>query len=213
MAKPRPKPPTDPVGPGRWGYRVYHIVERATPRGRRYEIQTPEKELVAACRIRKDAKAISFFADARESQEILRFKPKAVRQYASAFEVVDSQSGRPIGEFRKKVYPPLGKSEWFIFNPEGDPVGMVTETAPDSWIGRLLSLGASRPRAFELHWGQTVGGRISRRRMLLGTDHTQVDLSLDKKDAIDRRLALGLAVLVGDDEKNGERAVAAAKAT
>ncbi|MBI2077771.1 MAG: hypothetical protein HYT80_05280 [Euryarchaeota archaeon] len=199
MAKARPKPSTDPVGPGRWGYRVYNIVERPTPRGRRYEIHTPERELVAACRIRKDAQAISFFADTKESQEIV-------------FEVVDSQSGRPIGEFRKKVYPPLGKSEWFIFNPDGDPVGMVTETASDSWVGRLLSMGASRPRAFDLHWGQAIGGKISRRRMLLGLDHTQVDLSLDKKDVIDRRLALGLAVLVRDDETNGDRSATVARA-
>jgi len=210
MAKPRAKGATDAVGPGRWGYRIYHIIERPSPRGRRYEIQTPEKELVALCRIRKKSEAVSFFADPKESQEILRFHPKAVRQYASAFEVIDAPSGRALGEFRKKVYPPLGKSEWFIFNPDGDPVGMVTESAPDSWVGRLLSMGQSRPRSFELHWGQAVGGRISRRRVLLGLDHTQVDLTLDKKAVIDRRLALGLAVLVRDDETNGERTVAPA---
>lgn len=211
MAKARPRPTTSPVGPGRWNYRVYNILERPSPRGRRYEIQTPDKELVAFCRIRKTSESVSFYADPKESLEILRCLPKSVRQYASAFEVVDAQLEKPLGEFRKKVYPPLGKSEWFIFNPDGEPVGMVTESGSDSWVGRLLSMGQqSRPRSFELHWGQAVGGRIVRKRALLGGDQTQVDLTLDKKDAIDRRLALGLAVLVRDDEQNGDRATIAA---
>lgn len=203
MARARPRPAQKPVGPGRWGFRVYNIFERPTPRGRRYEIRTPEKELVAICRTRRKADTISFYSDDTETAELVRFQPKSIRLYSAAYDVVEPSSGRVIAEFRKKTYRPLGRSEWFIVNPEGDPLGMVTESAPgSSFLSRVLPATA-RPKTFEVHWGQSVGGRILHKRVLLGLDHTQVDLSLDQRDEIDRRLALGVAVLVRDHELNG----------
>lgn len=204
MKKARPETAVSPVGPGRWSFRLYHIFERPSAKGRRYEIRTPSNELVALCRIRKRSDSVSMFADEDETLEILRFKPKTVRQYAAAFDAYDTTSNRPIGEFRKKLYRPLKKSEWFIFNPDGEPVGMVLEAPPPPTVlGRFVPSGL-RPKSFELHWGQTIAGRISRKRLLVGMDRVQVDLSLDKKEAIDRRLALGVAVLMRDDERNGK---------
>lgn len=203
MARARAKPAQQPVGPGRWGFRIYHIFDRPTPRGRRYEIRTPEKELVAICRTRRNADALSFFADDTETTELVRFLPKSVRLYSAAYEVVDPASGKTIAEFRKKTYRPLGRSEWFIVNSEGDPLGMVMESAPGPSILSRFIPSATRPKTFEMHWGQSVGGRISHKRVLLGLDHTQVDLSLDQRDEIDRRLALGVAVLVRAHEHGG----------
>jgi hypothetical protein len=138
MQRARPVPSPSPVGPGRWSFRLYHILQRAGTKGRRYEIRTPAKELVALCRIKKKSDSVSMFADDEEKMEILRFNPKTVRQYAAAFEVVDTLAGRPIGEFRKKVYRPLNKSEWFIFNADGEPVGMVVEApTPPGLLGRI----------------------------------------------------------------------------
>lgn len=206
MKKARPTAASSPVGPGRWSFRLYDILERTGPRGRRYEIRSPAKELVAYCHIRRHAEDVSLYADEDEQQEILKFKPKSVRQYASAYDVIDAATGRQIGEFRKKVYRPLNKFEWFIFNADGEPVGMVMEAAPTrSLLGRFVPLPILQARSFEVHWGQAVGGRISRKRALFGAEHVQVDLSLDKKEAIDRRLALGVAVLMRDDERNGDR--------
>lgn len=203
MARARPKPVSSPVGPGRWGLRVYNIFERSTPRGRRYEIRTETKELVAFCRTKKAGGEVVLFADDKETIELVRLRPKAVRLYAAAYDVIDPLSEKQIAEFRKKTYRPLGRSEWFIMSPEGEPWGMVTESAPSqSGLSRVIP-APTRPKAFEVHWGQSVGGRIVRKRVLFGLDHTQVDLSLDKRDEIDRRLALGVAVLVRDDEHNG----------
>lgn len=205
MKKARAETNVSPVGPGRWSFRQYHIFERPGAKGRRYEIRTPSKELVALCRIRKKSDSVSMFADEGEKQEILRFKPKTVRQYAAAFDVFDTVSNKQIGEFRKKLYRPLKKSEWFIFNQDGEPVGMVVEAPPPpTLLSRFVPLGPLRPKSFELHWGQAIGGRISRKRFLVGMDRVHVDLSLDKKETIDRRLALGVAVLLRDDERNGK---------
>lgn len=205
MKKARPETLVAPVGPGRWSFRLYEIFERPGTKGRRYEIRTPSKELVALCRIRKKSESVSMYADEDEKQEILKFKPKTVRQYAAAFDVFDTVANKQIGEFRKKLYRPLKKSEWFIFNQDGEPVGMVVEAPPPpSLLSRFVPLGPLRPKSFELHWGQTIGGRISRKKFLIGMDRVQVDLSMDKKESIDRRLALGVAVLLRDDERNGK---------
>jgi hypothetical protein len=195
------------VGPGRWAFREYHIFERPSPRGRRYEIQTPTKQLVALCRIKRGSQALTFFGDEDEATELMRFVPKAVRQYTAAFDVVDGPTGKTIGGFRKKVYRPLNKSEWIIVDAEGEPLGMVTESAPTpTWLSRVLPVTTPRAKSFDVHWGQAIGGRITRRLSLPGTEHVQLDLSLDKRDVVDRRLALGAAVLVREFERNGERA-------
>jgi hypothetical protein len=204
MKKTRSKAQT-PVGPGRWNLRLYEISERAGPRARRYEVRSPEDDLVALCRIKRgEPETISVFADEDEETELMRLEPKTLRQYAAAYDVHDSVAGKTIGEFRKKVYRPLRKSEWFIFNAEGDPLGMVTESAANSgFLGRLLPLPGSRTKSFDVHWGQSIAGRISRKG-LFGMEKTELDLSLDKRQEIDRRLAIGVAVLVRDHERNGE---------
>src|SRR5690242_2465361 len=99
MKKTRPEPSVEPVGPGRWSFRLYHILERPGPRGRRYEIRSPTKELVGLCRIKKNSDDVTMFADDDEKREILRFKPKSMRQYAAAYDVIDAVNDKPIGEF------------------------------------------------------------------------------------------------------------------
>jgi hypothetical protein len=204
MKRPRTQTETQPIGPGRWTLRLYQIYERTGPRARRYEVRTPQKEFVALCRIKKGADTISVYGDEKEQTEILRFRAKPIRQYAAAYDVLDGATGKLIGEFRKKVYRPLKKTEWFIFNADGDPLGMVTESSANSGLlGRFMPMPAARTKSFDVHWGQTIVGRIQRKG-LIGMEHTLLDLSLDKRDEMDRRLAIGVAVLVRDHERSGD---------
>lgn len=205
--KERAAPASPTVGPLRWSYRSYFVHERATPFGRRFEVLSPKDELVLFCRAKRSDSQLVFFADAEEKTELFRLQEEEVKppkRFERVLKATDSLSGRPFVRFGKKTYPPSHKVEWFILNPEGDTLGLVTETAPDpSLLRRLVPVEGIFSKAWALHWGQAVAGTIQPRAGLVG-ERLEVDLSLDTKDEIDRRIALSLVVAMRVDAHRAE---------
>lgn len=201
--KERRSRPVPLAGPLRWSYRQYSITERASPRGRRYEVRSPTDELVLFCRFRRADPMLSFFGDDQEKIPVFRFEPKKVRRFARSYSVVDAITERPFADVHKRVYEPDEKEEWFLFNLEGEQIGMVIETAREPTLLRRLVPGRLSPRAWALHWGQSIGGTIQPKKGLVG-ERIEVDLTLDTRDAIDRRLALGVAVAIRAEQHKAE---------
>lgn len=194
------------AGPARWGFREYSVHERPTPFGRRFEVRSPDDQVVLFCRAKRNDPRLVFFADEAESQELFRFEPHAVPRFERSYRAVDALSGQAFAEVRKMVYQPLEKSEWFIVDPEGDPVGMVTETAPEpSLLRRLVPVERLFPKAWAIHWGQSIAGTIQPRPGLVG-ERLDIDLSLDKRDEIDRRVVLGITVALRSELRRPEDA-------
>jgi len=190
-------------GPQRWKFRKYSVWERPTPFGRRFEVRSPDGSLVLFCKSRRSDPRLVFFTDESESAQIFRFEPKPLRHYQRAFEVVDAFTDRVFGQLRKKVYGPLKKEEWFILGPEGETLGLVSETAPrPNIVTRFLPVTQFWKRPWALTWGQTIAGTIQPRRSLMG-ERVDVDLGLDMKDEIDRRLVLGVVVAMRRDHHAG----------
>lgn len=202
MKSKRASAPAAP-GPLRWSYREYSIHDRPSPTGRRFEVRSPNDELVLYCRLRRSEPRLVFFADEKETSELFRLEPRPVRQFQRAYDVVDSLSGTVFGQIRKRVYEDLKKSEWFILNPEGEQLGLVTETAPEpSLLRRIVPMDRLFSKAWALHWGQSIAGVIHPRASLVG-DKLEVNLKFDARDEIDRRLALGTAVAMRADPHQG----------
>jgi len=199
---------TASAGPHRWSYRVYLVSERATRSlGRRFEVRSPKNELVATCKTKRSDPHLVFFADDGEKQELFRLDPTTVRLFDRAYDVIDGLSGRPFAQIRKKMYKPLDKTEWFLYNVDNELIGMVTETAPQSgFLRRILPVDRFLPKAWALHWGQSICGIIQPRLGVVG-EKLEINLSLDKKQEVDRRLAIAVAVALraeGRQHQNGE---------
>lgn len=197
-------------GPQRWSYRTYVIHERATPFGRRFEVLSPQEELVFLCRAKRSDAKLVFQAGPDDGAELFRLEPKKVRQFQRSFVAVDGLTGQPFGEVRKKTYVPQKKAEWFIFDQEGTLVGLFTETAPPaSLLRRIVPVDRLFQKAWALHWGQTVAGTLEPRPAIVG-EKLELDLKFDARDEIDRRLALGAAVaLRADAHRPGKEPVKA----
>lgn len=194
------------AGPLRWGFRKYVVSEHSSPFGRRFEVHTTNKELVAYCPLKRGDDRFVFYADENATEELFRLQPKRVRQFARGYEVEDARTGNRFGEIRKKEYKPLKKHEWFLFNPDGEPLGMVTEATPaPSLLRRLLPVEPFSAKAWQVHWGQQICGSIRPEPTWLGV-RMVLDLNLDVKDQIDRRLALALVVAMNADEYLSGRA-------
>lgn len=206
--KGRPSASPVPAGPLRWGFRSYTVAQHATPFGHRYEAIGPGKETIAFTRMKRGEADFVFFSDDSEKEELFRLHPKPVRLYAVSYDAVDSRSGTTFGEIRRRDYSALSKSEWFLFNPEGEIIGMVAETAPTpSLLRRLVPLDVFFRKSWQFHWGQQICGSIRPEASLLG-DRLVLDLGLDTKDAVDRRLALAVTVTISHELHGGAKAQA-----
>jgi hypothetical protein len=192
-------------GPQRWKYRQYSILERR-PLGRRFEVRSPNQELVLVCRSKAADPSLVFYADDDGSAELFRFVPQQVRQFQQAYEAVDALTQRKFGEVRKRVYEPSGTTEWFVFDADGNQIGLVTQTASSpSLLRRLLPVERATTKAWALHWGQTVAGTVEPHPGLIG-ERVDLDLKYDARDEVDRRLALGVAIALRADLHRGARA-------
>ncbi len=191
-------------GPLRWGFRQYLVSERPTPTGRRFEVRSPQDDTVLFCRVKRSDPGLVFFADDEDATELFRLEPRHVRPFQRSYEAVDSTTGMSFGQIRKRVYEPQKKTEWFLFNPDGEQIGLVTETAADpTLLRRLLPVDRLHSKAWALHWGQSIGGKIQPRPGFMG-ERCDVDLSLDTKDEIDRRLVLGATIALRADPHHAE---------
>lgn len=197
---------TAPVpGPQRWRYRNYSIHESVLPFGRRFDVRTPNDEVVFYCRPRRSDPRLTFYADEDEAVELFRLEPKKVRQFQRSYEAIDPAASQPFGQVRKRLYQPLGKAEWFIFDGDGTQVGLITETAPSpSLLRRFLPMDRFLPKAWAVHWGQIVAGTLQPKLGVMG-ERLELDLRFDTRDEIDRRLVLGAAVALRVDLKHSEK--------
>lgn len=197
---------TAPIpGPQRWKFRNYSIHERALPFGRRFEVRTPDEELVLYCRAKRSDPRLVFYADGEEATELFRFEPKKVRQFQRSYDAIDARSGQLFGQVRKRVYAPLEKVEWFILDEEGAQVGLVTETAASpSLLRRILPVDRFLPKAWAIHWGQFVAGTLQPKLGVMG-ERLDLDLRFDTRDEIDRRLVLGTVIALRADARRAEK--------
>jgi uncharacterized protein YxjI len=143
---------------------------------------------------------IRFFADEQEQRELFRIKARRVIDVGGRYDVADA-SGQPIGVLHKVFGTSLFRSTWRLVAPgEGDQeLAMAQERSLPLAIARRLVdfvpyVGEYIPIPYNfeiLRDGRVVGG-LTRKFEL--RDKYVLDLAGDPERAIDRRLAIALAV-------------------
>lgn len=194
---------------------MFRFVQRKGPLGRRFEIHSLDRELLGYAVSTRDSASALFFAVGRDGSESETFRVTPVtpgKTFARAFEVAtQTPSEARVGEVRKKEYRSVRKEEWFLFDADGEPVGMVTKDPPR--LGTIQEMGALRlffPLTYRLHWGQAIIGTVQDRVGVLLNDHMEVDLRLGPPHELDHRLILAAIFCLRDGERLTARAELAA---
>ncbi|HEV7641913.1 MAG TPA: hypothetical protein VGO39_13685 [Gaiellaceae bacterium] len=142
---------------------------------------------------------IRFFADEAETQELLQIKARTwLDTGGSKYDVIDAQEGT-IGLLEHVFGKSLFRSTWRIATPEGEEIAIARERSqplailrrvidfvPD--VGGLIPI----PYNFDIVRGERVIGRMDRKFQL--RDRYVLDLAGDTEKALDRRLAIALAI-------------------
>jgi hypothetical protein len=166
-------------------------------------VETVDGRPVGYLQTRRKEKDAVFLEDGDgEPHALFRIVPKHVKHYASAFELVDDGATQAFGELRKRVYKVDRKAEWFLHGRDGEQLGMASKQP--SRVGPLQRLGIVRmvfPETYELHWGQSIMGTLRKRMNPAMNERFEVDLSMDQRGEIDRRIVVALAFLLQEEDR------------
>lgn len=162
--------------------------------------ETPAGPPVAFVRQKKLAikEDIRFYADEGETQELFRVKARSVLDFGgSKYDVLvdDERIGVLWHKFRESLF----RSTWHVGGPEEQEIAVARERSLAGAIGRRVVdfvpyVGGFVPIPYNfeiLADGDVVGGMDRKFKV---RDQYVLDLSGDREKALDRRLAIALAV-------------------
>jgi uncharacterized protein YxjI len=142
---------------------------------------------------------VNFFADEAETQELFHIQARTwLDTGGSRYDVVDVHDGT-IGTLHHVLGKSLLRTTWSVANAAGEEVAIARERSqamaiarraidfvPD--VGGLIPI----PYNFDILVGGEVVGSMNRKFQL--RDRYVLDLTADPDKALDRRLAIALAV-------------------
>ena len=162
--------------------------------------ETPAGSPVAYVRQKKLAikEDIRFYADEGETQELFRIKARSMFEMGGArYEV--SADGERIGVLWHKFKESLFRSTWHVAGPNEEDMALARERSLGAAIGRrvvdfvpYVGEFVPIPYNFEILRNGDVVGDLQRKFKV--RDQYVLDLSGDRERAIDRRVAIALAV-------------------
>jgi uncharacterized protein YxjI len=192
---------------GPFDYDRYLVDQLIRPIANLYRVtplaagETPAGPPIAYVRQKKlkIKEEIRFFADEAETHELFQIKARTwLDTGGSKYDVIDAQAGN-IGLLEHAFRQSLFRSTWRISTPEGEEVATARERSQVLAIARRLidfvpDVGGliPIPYNFDILSGERVIGRMDRKFQL--RDRYVLDLSGDTEKALDRRLAIALAI-------------------
>ena len=185
----------------------FFLLQRIRPMVNQYEISTLGADQKSAgepigfveqkrMKLKEDLRA---FTDDSKSVEIFRIKAKQAFDPRARYDVTDAD-GANIGQLQKVFGKSLLRSTWRIYDAEGTEVAWARErNVFVAILRRVLGLipyvgdvGLPIPYHFEFLAGEEEIGSLERITGL--RDRYRLDVSGDTAHAVDRRVALALAV-------------------
>jgi uncharacterized protein YxjI len=189
----------------RFGHDRYHIKQLVRPMVNLYEVRALQPgtdqpgPLVAFVRQKRMAlkEDLRAFADESETEEVFRIKARSMMDVAGRYDVA-APDGSRIGTLAKAFGASLLRSTWKVLGADEAELFTAQErSAPVAILRRVAQLvpyGEVLPIPYHFTFtrdGSEIGGL---RRIYGLRDQYELDLSGDSERAVDRRLAIALAV-------------------
>lgn len=137
---------------------------------------------------------IRLYAGEDMNVELLTIRARNIIDFGAAYDVVDSQSGEPVGTLRRKGFRSMLRDEWIIMNAAGQEIGTIQE---DSMAMALLRRFLTNliPQSFTgiIHGAPVLNFHRHFNPFVLRMD---LDFSPDVQGLLDRRLGIAAGVLL-----------------
>jgi uncharacterized protein YxjI len=184
----------------------FFISQRIRPMVNQYEVSTLGADESSAgervcfveqkrMKLKEDLRA---FADDSKTAEVFRIKAQQIWDPRARYDVTD-ETGQHIGQLAKSFGSSLFRSTWRIYDAEGKEIASARERSLFVALFRRVAgwipyVGDFVPIPY--HFDYFIGDeRIGGLERILGVrDRYRLDVSGDTERAIDRRVAIALAV-------------------
>jgi hypothetical protein len=189
----------------RFAHDRYHIKQLIRPMVNLYEARALRPgtdqpgELVAFVRQKRMAlkEDLRAFADESESQEVFRIKARSMMDVAGRYDVA-GPDGQRIGTLAKAFKESLLRSTWRVLGADESELFTAQEKSTPIALARrvaqLVPYGEVLPIPYHFTFRRGSGEIGGLRRIYGLRDQYELDLSGDSEGAVDRRLAIALAV-------------------
>ena len=174
--------------------------------GDRYRVYDESEELLFYVeRERFKAHAdLHLYDDENKTKELLTIKDRSLFDINATMEVMEPDTDELLGSFKRKALASLIRRTWQILDKQGNEIGLAQE---DSLIKALLRRLLTRRLGFLafllktdfiVKLGEREVGKFIRKWTI--RDRYVLDLSADPSRDFDRRLAVGLGILLDSAE-------------
>ncbi|MCI0520487.1 MAG: hypothetical protein L0Z70_09565 [Chloroflexi bacterium] len=160
-------------------------------------IYSPDGELALyseqkMLRLKED---IRVYSDESKMEELLLIKARNILDFAAAYDVLDGQTGQPVGVLARKGFSSMLRDQWEIRNASDLPIGVMHEDNLTRALLRRLLLGVLLPQDYDILIGDQRVADLRQRFTFFGYE-MEMDFSLDASRQLDPRLGIAGGILL-----------------
>ena len=145
---------------------------------------------------------IRIYSDESKSHEWLKIKQRQVVDAWGGYDIVDSQSGEPIGTVRRKFWASILRTRWHLLDAQGVEIGVLIEDSMRYALARRLVLGILLPKKFRVEIGG--GGEVVTIRQMFNPFTKKTVVNIPPNHPLDRRFIAGLAIVIAAVDSRGK---------
>lgn len=121
--------------------------------GQKFHIYNDRGDLAGYCRqkafrLKED---IRIFTDESESRELIRIAARSIIDFSAAYDVIESESGQPVGMLRREGLSSLVRDSWTLMDEHQKLIGRIVEDSTAMALARrFVPLANLIPQKFVL---------------------------------------------------------------
>ena len=136
---------------------------------------------------------IRVYTDDMMTEELLTIQARQMIDFHAAYDIVDPEDGRKVGAARRKGMASLIRDSWEIMDADDRPIAQLQEDSTGLALARRF-LSNLIPQKFTLR--TSGGGDPIEFKQRFNPIIFSLDVRIPEDCGIDRRLLLGVAVLI-----------------
>ncbi len=138
---------------------------------------------------------IRVFTGEDMKEEVLLIKARSAMDFSAIYDVYDSKTNQNLGSLKRKGLKSMLKDSWTIFDADDNEIVNIQEDSMALSLLRRFLLGGLLPQTFIGRKGEEQVF-VFKQKFNLFVPNMNLDFSIDKNNALDRRVGIAAAVLL-----------------
>ncbi len=167
--------------------------------GGAFHVYDPHEQLIAYSKMKafKLKEDIRLYTDEGMGTELLVIQARKIIDFGASYDVLDPAANERVGALRRKGLKSMIRDEWLILDADEREIGLIQEDSTAlALIRRFIDLAQYfLPQGYTLTVGRQLAGTF-KQNFNPFVYKLNVDLTVDRNNMLDRRLALAAALLM-----------------